>query len=129
MVYDITKKESFNNIKDYWYESVISNGLEGIILGIAGNKDDLYESEKVDRNEVKEFSEQINAILRFTSAKNNSCISELIKELGIKFCNSDFMKAYRKDSSDQDRKDKKFNLKDKKNRNNKNGNNDKKACC
>lgn len=92
IVYDITRAESFDNIKNYWYESVLTNGLEGIIFGIAGNKNDLYEYEQVDKEEVKDFCNEINAILKFTSAKDNFCIDDLFKELGNKFINSDFMK-------------------------------------
>ena len=68
MVYDITKEDSFSSIKDYWYESVLSNGLEGVIFGVAGNKNDLYMDEKVDKQESRDFCNEINAIFRFTSA-------------------------------------------------------------
>lgn len=91
MVYDITKESSFKSIKEYWYQAVINNGLEGVIFGIAGNKNDLYMNEKVDQNEVKSFCKQINAIFQYTSAKENICIDELFKELGDKFVNSNFM--------------------------------------
>ena len=109
LVFDITRKESFNNIKNYWYESIITNGPEGIVFGIAGNKNDLSEYEKVDRNEVKEFCEEINAVFKYTSAKNNICIDELFKELGYKFLHSEFMKDMSISlSSISDSKDYKF---------------------
>jgi GTPase SAR1 family protein len=92
LVFDITRKESFNNIRNFWYESIITNGPEGVVFGLAGNKNDLSEYEKVDRNEVKEFCEEINAVFKYTSAKNNVCIDELFKELGYKFLHSEFMK-------------------------------------
>ena len=91
MVYDITKESSFRSIKDYWYQAIINNGLEGVIFGIAGNKNDLYMNEKVDKNEVKEFCKEINSIFQYTSAKENECIDELFKELGDKFVSSNFM--------------------------------------
>ena len=91
MVFDITKESSFKSIKEYWYQAVISNGLEGVIFGIAGNKNDLYMNEKVEKNEVKEFTKQINAIFQYTSAKDNVCIDKLFKELGNKFASSNFM--------------------------------------
>ena len=92
MVFDITRKISFESIKDYWYNAVISNGLEGIIFGLAGNKNDLYENETVDRNEVKEFSDEINAVFKYTSAKQNVSIDELFEELGKNFLKSSFVK-------------------------------------
>ena len=119
LVYDITKEESYNNIKDYWYESVITNGSEGIILGIAGNKSDLYEYEKVDKNEVKEFSKEINSVLRFTSAKNNCLIDELFDELGKKFVNSNFMKDIRENCSDNIEEEENIKVEEKKNKENK----------
>ena len=91
LVYDITKESSFKSIKEYWYQAVVNNGLEGVIFGIAGNKNDLYMNEKVDKNEVKEFCNQISAIFQYTSAIENVCIDELFKELGGKFVNSSFM--------------------------------------
>ena len=110
IVYDITRPESFNNIKDYWYESAITNGLEGIICCIVGNKDDLSQYEKVDRNEVKEFCDEINALLKFTSAKDNYCIDELFEELGKKFINSDFMKEYTENQADMKDNQENFNV-------------------
>ena len=91
MVYDITRESSFKSIKEYWYKAIHNNGLEGVIFGIAGNKNDLYMEEKVDKNEVKEFCKEINSIFQFTSATENVCIDELFKELGEKFVNSSFM--------------------------------------
>jgi small GTP-binding protein len=112
IVYDITHLETFKNIKDYWYESAITNGLEGIIIGIAGNKNDLYEYEQVNRDEVQDFCNEIDGVLKFTSAKDNFCVDELFKELGIKFVNSDFMKEIREKSEEEG---KKFKIGDNKN--------------
>ena len=47
LVYDITIKDSFNEIKDYWYEQIKENCPKSIILGLAGNKEDLFENENV----------------------------------------------------------------------------------
>ena len=92
MVYDITKEDSFSSIKDYWYGAIVENGEEGVIFGVAGNKNDLYINEKVDRQEVRDFCSEINAIFKFTSAVQNVCIAELFRELGERFIDSDFMK-------------------------------------
>ena len=92
MVYDITKEDSFSSIKDYWYGAIVENGEEGVIFGVAGNKNDLYINEKVDRQEVRDFCSEINAIFELTSAVQNVCIAELFRKLGEKFIDSDFMK-------------------------------------
>ena len=75
-----------------------------------GNKDDLSQYEKVDRNEVKEFCDEINALLKFTSAKDNYCIDELFEELGKKFINSDFMKEYTENQADMKDNQENFNV-------------------
>ena len=94
MVFDITRDETFDSIKNYWYDAIQQNGLEGTIIGIAGNKNDLYAYEKVDRKEVRSFSEEIKSVFKFTSAKQNFCIKELFTELGKKFISSKFMKEF-----------------------------------
>ena len=91
MVYDITNKYTFNCIKDYWYEAVNENGMLGIIFGIAGNKNDLYEEEDVSEKEVEEFSNSINACFKLTSAKINTSIDDIFLLLTQKFVHSKFM--------------------------------------
>ena len=127
LVYDITKEKTFNNIKNYWYESVITNGSEGIICGVAGNKSDLYEFEKNDRNEVTDFCKEINAVFRFTSAKNNYCVDELFKELGDKFMNSDYMQRIKRNKEIKRLEIEKFNIEQGKNAND--IKKEKKGCC
>ena len=92
LVYDITNKNTFNSIKDYWYESVSQNGKQGIIFGVAGNKNDLYEEEDITEKEAEEFSKSINACFKLTSAKINSSIDDIFNLLGERFIQSDFMK-------------------------------------
>lgn len=123
MVYDITKEESFSSIKDYWYGAILENGTEGVIFGVAGNKNDLYINEKVDRQEVRDFCSEINAILKFTSAVQNACIAELFRELGEKFLDSDFMKNLDPEYLGQNERRNSFQL------NNNIKNKNKKKCC
>ena len=46
LVYDIRRKDSFNSIKDYWYEQLKSSGEDNMIFGVAGNKCDLFDKEE-----------------------------------------------------------------------------------
>lgn len=92
LVYDITQRKSFENIQSYWHFSVTENGLKGIIIGVAGNKNDLYEKEEVSEKEAKEYSDYINASFKLVSAKCNTSINELFDELVKKFIGSEFMK-------------------------------------
>ena len=45
LVYDITRKESYDNLKNFWYKEILEYGEKDIVLGIAGNKSDLYDEE------------------------------------------------------------------------------------
>ena len=55
------------------------------VIGVAGNKYDLYEKEKVTNAEVEEFSNSIGAIFKYTSASNGVGIKELFMELGKQY--------------------------------------------
>ena len=70
LVYDITKRESFESLK-YW-KSIIDEILgKDITLGVVGNKIDLYLEEAVKENEGQEYADSIGAKFQLTSAKNN----------------------------------------------------------
>ncbi len=91
LVYDITNRESFESIKNYWHDAVIQNGKKGVIIGVAGNKCDLYESENVTEKEGQDYSDSVNAYFKLVSAKENIAIDELFKSLVEKFVESEFM--------------------------------------
>ena len=88
MVYDITNEESFNDIKNYWFEEVINNINENVIMAIAGNKNDLIENEKVNEEEVKNFANEKGMHYAFISAKMKNGIDELFKDIGNKYYDS-----------------------------------------
>ena len=90
LVYDITKKDSFENMKGYWYEQLQEFGSKKIILGVAGNKCDMYEKEEVNENEAKEFAEKIGAFFEITSAKNNTGITDLFMNAANRFVDPNY---------------------------------------
>ena len=85
MVYDIRRKESFESIKDYWYEQLKVSGEDNMVLAIAGNKCDLFIEEKVPEAEAKNFAKEIGAVFRLTSCKDSIGIDDLFKECGEKY--------------------------------------------
>ena len=85
LVYDITSRVSFESIKTFWFGNVKEYGGNNIEFGIAGNKSDLYEEEKVNEKEAKEFAKSINAIFHLTSCKFSMGINDLIEECVIKY--------------------------------------------
>jgi small GTP-binding protein len=85
LTYDITRPETFVELKDYWFDQLKNIAMDNIVIGIAGNKFDLIEEEKVSEEEVREYAKEIDASFRFTSALNNNGIDELFKELVEKY--------------------------------------------
>ena len=71
-VYDITRKETFEELKSYWVNDVIEKLGKDIIKGVVANKIDLFLNEKVSREEGEEFANSINAQFLSTSAKADS---------------------------------------------------------
>ena len=98
MVFDITKKESFEHLDSFWYEAVKQYAHEKVIFHVCGNKIDLFDKEEVDRAKVKAYCEKINCGYNFVSAyeDNYSIIDEMFKSLGKKFINSDIYKEISK---------------------------------
>lgn len=84
LVYDITIRKTFEELKHYWYRQVETICEKNPIIGIAGNKCDKFVEEQVNESEVKEFAEKIGAIFKYTSAFSGDGINELFKELGAK---------------------------------------------
>ena len=85
MVYDITRKDSFEELKTYWSEQIKECSPEGIILVIAANKSDLFEHEAVDEGEARKFAEELGALYMATSAKNADGINNLFEEIAKKY--------------------------------------------
>ena len=62
LVYDITRKQSFDEIKNYWYKQLIECAPSDIVVGLAGNKADLFDREQVNEDAAKAFAKEIKAI-------------------------------------------------------------------
>ena len=100
LIFDITRKDTFSSIKDYWYQEVKENSPDDVIIAIAANKSDLYEKEEVSQDEVEEFAESINAIYKQTSALNGSGIKEIFESIGDELTSSEnFDNLVRKSSA------------------------------
>ena len=81
-VYDITKRDTFEKLKEIWYPTAIQIlGKENVVYGVAANKSDLYENEEVKYEEGEAFAKSINAIIKETTAMNHKQIEELITDL------------------------------------------------
>ena len=89
LVIDITRKDTYQAIKDYWYRELKDNAPKNIIIAIAANKCDLYEYEEITKDELAHYSEEIGALYQQTSALNNTGINELFDNIGNKILSTD----------------------------------------
>ena len=83
LVYDITRKASFNEL-NFWLKMIQDILGDEPVLGICGNKSDLFVKEQVKEGEVKKYSEEKNIPFKLTSAKNplsfNKFLEDLVKQ-------------------------------------------------
>ena len=85
LVYDITNKYSFEQLKKYWAVQVLESAPKDIILSIIANKSDLIEKEQVDEEEARNYANKLNALFALTSARINHGVNELFIDIGIKY--------------------------------------------
>ena len=85
LVYDITRRDTFEQLKEFWHQQIKESAIPDIILGIAANKCDLYDDEEVKEEEGRQFASEIGAVFMLTSASTNAGIEELFKKVVSKF--------------------------------------------
>ncbi|XP_034533727.1 ras-related protein Rab-22A isoform X3 [Notolabrus celidotus] len=76
IVYDITKEDSFQTLKN-WVKELRQHGPPNIVVAIAGNKCDLSDAREVLEKDAKDYADSIHAIFVETSAKNAININEV----------------------------------------------------
>ena len=121
LVYDITCLESFNDLKEIWYNDLKTYGEKYTVVAIVGNKSDCYEDEKVKDADAQQFADSINATFMLTSAKKGDNIDVLFETLVRQYLGPEFLKKVNelkkdkgevikvtKDSSQTKKKKKKF---------------------
>ena len=86
-VYDITNMKSFTEL-EYWFKTIKDVLGDEPVLGIVGNKQDLYIREQVKEELLKKYAEEKNVSYRLTSAKNplsfTSFLEDLLKQYIVK---------------------------------------------
>ena len=111
LVYDITKKQTFDELKNYWIGQIKESAPKDIMLAIVGNKEDLLDKEQVDENEARDFAKENNALFFSTSAKNSNAINQLFIDIGKKYTgwNSNAKIELNKEKNDNENKKNKIN--------------------
>ncbi|KAA0712716.1 Ras-related protein [Triplophysa tibetana] len=80
IVYDITKEDSFQTLKN-WVKELRQHGPPNIVVAIAGNKCDLSDAREVLEKDAKDYADSIHAIFVETSAKNAININEVFIQI------------------------------------------------
>ena len=80
IVYDITRKSSFDNI-DKWIGDLKNNGDENMIVYLVGNKSDLNDMREVRKDEAMTKSEKFNIAFSETSALYGDNIHKIFQDL------------------------------------------------
>ena len=82
-VFDITSKESFEQL-DFWFDLIKNEIGKNVIKGIAANKLDLFEEQKVEEDLIEEYSKKKKVKYSYTTAtdiiKFNEFLETLIKD-------------------------------------------------
>ena len=82
-VYDITRLDSFKEL-DYWFKTIQEVLGDSAVLGIVGNKQDLFTREEVKEEVAEKYAEDKKVLFKLTSAKNplsfNSFLELLLKQ-------------------------------------------------
>ena len=108
LVIDITRRDTFESIKNYWYSEIKENAPKDVILCLAANKCDLYEYEEVTNEELEQYAKSINAIYKQTSALQKTGINDLFDMIGYKILTSEKYEEIRKKSAQNHVKLEKF---------------------
>ena len=80
VVFDITDRESFNNVTN-WLNEIKKNAGVNVVKILIGNKSDLESNRKVSIEEAKKMAESQGMVYLETSAKNRINVDESFMEL------------------------------------------------
>ena len=81
LVYDITKKQTFEEVKGYFYEQIQEKCKEDIKIIILGNKTDLEEERQVSTEEGSNFAAEKGFMFLETSCLQNRFVADSFETL------------------------------------------------
>lgn len=84
VTFDLTDEDSFNSAKQ-WIDELHSNRGDGIIIGVAGNKQDLTEKRVVSFQAMQKFAQEHGVIAIETSARTGENVNMLFEDITTKF--------------------------------------------
>lgn len=84
-VYDVTRRETFENLEDIWMREVdMYSTVEDAVKMVVANKVDLEEQREVTKEEGHDFARRHGCLYVETSAKQNVAVSQAFEELVLK---------------------------------------------
>ena len=103
LVYDITNRDSFEDLKNVWYNDLRKYGEQYTVLAVVGNKCEMYEAENtVSEEEARQFAEEKNAVFMLVSAKTGDNINHLFDILANKYYDPDFQAQIEENNEKQE---------------------------
>ncbi|MFX1346604.1 MAG: GTP-binding protein [Promethearchaeota archaeon] len=87
IVFDITNRESFNNVKK-WYNIIKEVAFKDIVLILVGNKVDLENSREITTEEGLELAKDLGIFYMETSAKTNENIDDVFEWIALQIINT-----------------------------------------
>ena len=101
LVYDITNSQSFEDLKEKWYNDLKTFGEKNNVLAVVGSKSDCYEKEDVTEEEAREYANSIGAVFMLTSAKTGANIDLLFDTLIRQYLGPAFTKKVQEMKQDK----------------------------
>ena len=86
IVYDISNRESFENVKK-WYDIIVKVAYPSLILVLVGNKIDLEDSRIVSKEEGINLAKELGIYYLETSAKTNENIDDVFEWIALQIIN------------------------------------------
>ena len=80
-VYDITNIHTFNEIENYWFKTIYDVLGDKPVLGIVGNKQDLFVKEQVKEEVAQKYADDKKVSFKLTTAKNPLSFNKFLEEL------------------------------------------------
>ena len=111
LVYDITRKDSFEELQNYWSQQIKESSPPNIILTVAANKSDLINQEAVEEETARAFANELGAIFVSTTATTVESINELFIEIAKKYTNASEIKIKGDDNGQEQAEEKNDNVK------------------
>ena len=87
MVYDITNRDSFDNLNQFYEELISINTENKMIIGVTANKSDLYEDACVNKEEGEDYANKINASFFESTATDHENVENIFNELTKAYIN------------------------------------------